>query len=538
MRFTYNEVERWPRLAWLARCRPGADVIEVWHGPGIECRREWFCEAVWDGPFSQGGFDRTDIMFGSGARIRGDHVLFATSTATVDRLQYLESNGRTYLSNSLPCLLFWVGAELEPTFPHYMPALRSIVAGLGRYRRDLPTTRGPVELSYGENLLWNGEVLERQAKPWRSRAFSSFSKYVDFLGESIGRLAGNLSARDRTRPFRMLGTVSAGYDSATVAALARPHGLNEVVTFGQGRAINASAMDLPDDSGAQIASFLGLRVREIQRHAWRRNALAASLFLAGDGNGQEVVFGGVEPFLAGTVLFTGMSGDTVWSMEDKVGDGLLARGDQSGLSLTEYRLHVGFLHVPVPFLGAQQRQDIRALSQSAEQQPWSIGGHYDRPICRRVLEGKGVPRTAFGMTKTAASVRFSLRRVFWNSAFHRHFVEWLTARRGLWIRRGRIPPVWVSRLARPGQALMSLSVRLLDRAFGRRIRRFRLIRRLEYLGSREFLYRYIFPWAVSSAMESYACDSLVDREGARVNRRVLMASGPGPASSSPATAAE
>ena len=36
--------------------------------------------------------------------------------------------------------------------------------------------------------------------------------------------------------------------------------------------------------------------------------------------------------------------------------------------------------------------------------PWCVGGAYDRPIPRRIVESAGVERAAFGQTKRAVAV--------------------------------------------------------------------------------------------------------------------------------------
>jgi hypothetical protein len=40
----------------------------------------------------------------------------------------------------------------------------------------------------------------------------------------------------------------------------------------------------------------------------------------------------------------------------------------------------------------------------AEMAPWSIGGEYDRPIPRRIVEEAGVERDSFGQSKKAVAV--------------------------------------------------------------------------------------------------------------------------------------
>ena len=85
--FEYVAMPRWPALAWVARCHHTNPTVTVFHGPRVECTPEWFVEAVWAGNYQDGNFDQTDLIAGSGARIRAGRVTFVSSGSTVDRLQ-------------------------------------------------------------------------------------------------------------------------------------------------------------------------------------------------------------------------------------------------------------------------------------------------------------------------------------------------------------------------------------------------------------------------------------------------------------------
>ena len=91
MRFKYDPKPNWPKLAWLAVCRKDQEAIKLHHGPGLETRQTWFCEANWDGQFEKGDFDRTGHVFGSGGRLRDHTCLFVSSASTCDRLHTLEA---------------------------------------------------------------------------------------------------------------------------------------------------------------------------------------------------------------------------------------------------------------------------------------------------------------------------------------------------------------------------------------------------------------------------------------------------------------
>jgi hypothetical protein len=502
MRLRYTPVSDWPPLAWLARCRPRAPAIDVFHGPRVERAADWFCEAVWDGAFAAGDLDRTDLVYGSGARARaGDGVCFVSSGSTVDRLQSIDAGDASWVSNSLPCLLGAVGATLDPTYPGYLPDLKSISKGLARYTRALATSAGPVRLTYYHNLRWDGTRLVETPKPPGPgpEAFRTFGAYRGFLAGTIGRLAENMEAPSRVERYRLLGTISSGYDSAAAAALARPYGLTEAISFG-------SASSGEPDSGEIIADVLGVRLTILARHAWRASSFAEVPFVAADAKGEDVYFKGAESALDGRVLLTGFHGDRVWDRAAR-SDADFVRGDQSGLSLSEYRLWAGFLHCPLPFAGGRQADAIRAVSRSRELAPWHTGSYYSRPICRRILEDAGVPRDAFGRWKKSVSVLFSAQEGFLTPSSLADYRFWLERHADEWRRRGLVPPSLAdgADLWRESRYALARVLEGLAHVAPRRLWMLRsAAQRVVTLGRREQLFRHLFPWAMERAKQRYA----------------------------------
>ena len=119
MNIQYVPVPAWPRLAWLACCRADEDGVMVWHGEGVETTNAWFCEAAWAGAFQEGTFDQTDIVAGTGGRVRDGKLVFVSSGSTVDRLQFLEQDKGLWVSNSLACLLSGTEGGLDPTYGRF-----------------------------------------------------------------------------------------------------------------------------------------------------------------------------------------------------------------------------------------------------------------------------------------------------------------------------------------------------------------------------------------------------------------------------------
>jgi hypothetical protein len=504
MGLSFEEIAGWPPLAWLARCGP--DGVEVSGGAMVESDADWAFEGAWAGPVASGDFDRCPIVAGSGVRVRGAEALFVPPTSTVDRLCWMQSAaGRAVVSNSLPAVLAATGAELaEPE--SYPKAMRSISRGLERCVDSLPTTEGPLRLTYFRNLRWDGATLTPVPKPAVATELASFSVYRGFLAEGFGALAANMADPKRRSLFSFLGTLSSGYDANACTALAREAGCGEAICF------ETSAMGHAD-SGVAVAEALGVRPIVIDRGAWREEPADDFLpevpFLAvGQGGGGLVEFHGAHRHLKNRVLVTGFYGDSIWNPDwRRLGPGIV-RKDASGLGLCEYRLWAGFVNCPATFWGSRQVREVVALANADEMRPWRGEGDYQRPVPRRILEEAGVPRDRFGQRKRATPRAAPHRsRRFLRPASQRDYFSWLRRTRE---NLGRAPRVvserldalawWRNDLAqRAHRRLRSVPGLARSAAWKRRQTRL-LARRRKPTRQRRFL----IGWALDRAGERYS----------------------------------
>lgn len=496
----------WPKLAWCATCDQGSPDVRVLHGAKVEVRQDWFGEIAWDGKFSDANFDQTDIVSGSGGRIRDGQFKFVSSGSVVDRLHVLQVDGRYYVSNSLPCLLSVSGSKLDPTHPRYYQDLRSINLGLDRYHRHFPCSNGQIEFVYFDNLGWDGEDLCLVPKPFGQTSFANFEEYHDYLVTTMARKGENIQSADRKFPFDMVATVSSGYDSTTVSAVATTGGCRRLLTIDRSRAGES-------DSGEEVGKYLGVDVHVADREAWRNQELAEIPFIAGGpGGGGSVFFKSAEDQLTDTVLFSGLGGGPVWGKIQPGPDGDYAPIGVSDCSLLEYRLDVGFLHCPLPLWGMRTPGDVYRISSSDEMRDWNVPGKYNRPVARRIVESAGVPRDAFGMKKRAAA--FKLHQPFsgkeaLSASSAASFHAWLRENRGEWWRRRKLPPSRilsgvVDNLLKSSDLALRVIYRLLPAS---RIRDSvqKQIVAVGHLARRPpaSVRSYTFPWAVDRLQENY-----------------------------------
>jgi len=327
-------------------------------------------------------------------------VCFVTPTHMLERIHAVECGHDLIVSNSLPFALAAAGESVDPAYKFYHFDLMTNMRG---YRRYIPSVRlrsgRALRVFFHCNLIVGIDLTIRTEPKNLPPTFDGYEAYLSYLRDVVRSVDAN--ARDSTRKktqYTPLATISSGYDSPAVARLAAEIGCKEAITFGRAR----PGYDEEDDSGRDIATVLGLAVREFDRLEYRSmESYPEAEFLAYGAGGEEVVFAPLAEILGGRVLYTGYLGDAVWSRVSRRVNTDLLMLYPGGSSLGEFRLRAGFVHFPLPTVGYIRHPSIYAISNSRELEPWALGNDYDRPIPRRLLEEIGVPREAFGRTKKA-----------------------------------------------------------------------------------------------------------------------------------------
>jgi hypothetical protein len=386
----------YPGMAWVFDSAPepraycGADVETFEHG---------LVEGCWDGPFAEFDFGGCPNFFGSGVVARGGIVWFCPPRHTVDCLYAMACQGRILVSNSLAVLYLQSGAELELQH-NYTRKLATIINGIDNCDEIIYKSLDHTlyRITYDDFCVVDGTPRRRQER--NGGNFGNFADYRRYLLETLAACAENAADPRRTRTYRLLTTCSSGYDSNAGAALAAELGCKRALTLRSGREGGV-------DSGRPVAEILGLDCVERERPVRPTGAVVDEVeFLMAGAGGGDYPLSVFADELEGSLCLSGYHGGYLWDPSSPPNTTLI-RKDNSGCSLAEFRLRVGFLHIPVPFIGALRHPSIHAISRSAEMAPYRIGGRYDKPIPRRIIEEARVPRALFGQHKQAVQLIFS-----------------------------------------------------------------------------------------------------------------------------------
>jgi hypothetical protein len=444
MRFQFQSVAALPPLAWCARLDNGQPTITVVHGPAVEADEHFFVEGVWDGPFEQGSIDETCLLMGSGGKIAGDRVIFATPCHPLERLHVVRRNASLLVSNSLPFLLAAAGLQLDPKYPHYKADLWSTVYGIDRYVKRIPTTQGvSIRLFCYTNVVVGADMELRESPKLVPPAWNSFADYRSFLHDALAALRHNAAMPRRQVFYDLLSTISSGYDSAAAAALAAEIGCKKVLTFRTGDRYLEDGEEV-DDSGASVGRSLGLSVEEFSRSDYLRADPQVFPEFAACGDSADLQLSAFAGELRRKLFFTGFGGDLFWDRSNRLVSSSLVRDlPPNGDSLGEFRLRLGFIHVPVPYFSAIRHPALHAISNAPEMRPWTLGNDYDRPIPRRILEELGVPRRLFGQSKKGsfAAVHYGRRRIRRLAAFEDYYQR--NRRQRSWLARAAAETRWL-----------------------------------------------------------------------------------------------
>src|SRR5262249_14308186 len=381
---------RLPPLSWLFRLGIDGDTV-LTCGRGVDCATDGFFEGAWAGHFSEYGFHGLPDVFGTGAGLTDVGWMLLPPSHHLEAIYVLKATKDRWLaSNSLAFLLTAADADLLFRWPRTLLDFTQIVNGIAGSPYRTLTSQGNLSLLYHHNALL-GSQLKISPKP-SSPLFTSFQDYRNYLADVMVATAENAAHPDRRQRYRLLATLSSGYDSAACAAIAREAGCCEGLTFLQ------STEGLSDD-GSKTGEHIGLQMIGVRHPLFsdtdNLDTPGISEFFTTGGLGEEVTYATVSGLLRERLLVTGFGGE-MWDLQG-------IPMSRNGSSLSEFRLRENFIHLPLPFVGALQRAAVHTISNSPEMDPYKIGGNYDRPIPRRILEEAGVPRALFRQHKRAIS---------------------------------------------------------------------------------------------------------------------------------------
>ena len=435
MHFTFKVSATLPHLAWCARISSKDPQVVIRHGDCVDTGEDFFFEGAWNGEFLQGAFPDATVCMGSGGKLSAGGIVFACPTHTLERLHLIRTNDTIFVSNSLAFLLVEAGDWCDIAYKSYIRDITSITKGIRHFTKTIPTQKGnAVHLYYYNNILVRPDLRVAQLAKRNPPSFSCYRDVRMFMQDALCELNQNARAPSRKRGYEALTTISSGYDSAAASVLAKEIGCAQAVTYAKARPTFADT----DDSGKLIGEMMKLQIIECDRETYlTRDDFPEAEFLASGTGGADVILISMTNLLPGRMWVSGFAGQ-FWDRNNSA-TSEIERRDVSGNSMAEFRLRVGFIHVPVPYFLAVNYPSVRVISNSSEMQSWWMQNNYDKPIARRLIEEAGVPHHLFGQQKKAITQSFfsqSLQEVMSSRSFHdfMNFSSKIPLYKGTWQR--------------------------------------------------------------------------------------------------------
>jgi hypothetical protein len=422
-RMTVRRDETLPKLAWYAVIDRRADTCDVEVGRFVEVdpapSPRWIVSGMWSGDFVAGNFHTSEHFYGSGVRLDDDEVVISTAHTSIERCVYARDGQVFHVSNSLVVLLGRMGAQLHPEADHRRWS-ESTCLGIQNYIRQFSVAHPRLEVM--NQLVFEAMHLDAKGEPaFRTHdaphTFTSFSDYVSQLSGALRALWNNATDPRRVRPMRAVSTASRGYDSSTVVALVQPIVGQPMLTWSAARSNTRiphfvqklMKAELSDDDGSEIARRLGAKPRHLELDETQVPADVEAWFWASSQTSPELLFHSLlreaDSHDVPTVFFAGHMGDGIWGVDlpNVKLTGQLIRGSPSGVSLNEARARFGVIECSPAYIFSRSVASVHRVTVSDEMAPWRLSNGYDRPICRRILEERGVPRGDFGWGKKAVA---------------------------------------------------------------------------------------------------------------------------------------
>lgn len=390
-----------PRLAWCARVRAYSADVVVHHGSDVEVGEQTLVDGAWDGEFAQMAFASATFMAGTGLSARDGRLRFVSGSGRENRIYAARRGTDLFVSNSLTFTLVAAGDSPDPTHRDHAGEIRRQMrfGPHGHTPYALPFRGGSVDL-FELRDFEVGPTLDltetTRSSPPPPRNYEELFAQLDTI---VARTLANAMDPARRRRYSPLATLSRGYDAAATAVFAARNQCFEAITFcepGSGAA---------DDDGTPIGEALGLRVLRRPRLAWRTRTDLPEAEMCATPPAKSLPFSSVQDDLAGRIVMTGKYGDSAFRRTEASPNPVRLRTNAwtSAPSVQELRLRVGFIYCSPLYALRTNVRTIIALSNSAQLAPFWVGGDYDRPIARRIVEDAGVDRALFGQQKIAGA---------------------------------------------------------------------------------------------------------------------------------------
>lgn len=420
--FIFNQLDSIPPLSWLMKITKDENIL-VKHGKFVEHKDDFFVSGVWDGNFEKGDFIYAKYSCCTGAKLYNNttcEIIITTPSHLQEAVFSVLLGDLLIISNSLPFLLSETNKNLNVNYLQYEADFCSIIYGEKDAVKSIPLQdHYRVHLHRNCNLIINDKLNITEASRNRHCSFINYEDYYYFLHSILKGIVENATDKNRLFSYGMITTISKGYDATAVSVLAADLGCNEAIT-----------MRIPEnDNGKNIALKLGYKVvHEIERDAYKNNSMLLEAETAASGCVSGMIFEAYENICSGKLIFMGTRGDSVWEkLRSDVNNSLAFPYNgyaQASLSPTEHLFRINSIIIHVPLIGADSWTEIAKISNSEEMKPWSVGGMYDRPIARRLVEEKGILRDEFGTKKLGAGISFhfntlkSIKRKMSATSYH------------------------------------------------------------------------------------------------------------------------
>ena len=410
------------------------------------------------------------------------------------------------LSNSLSFLMAKEKYKFDPCFAGYEKFFNhNILQGIYKYNSHVHALKDDkpsedIQMILFRNITIRDDgTVQIDVKP-ETKGFDNFEEYSERLTSTMKLLAENAKDEHRKYKYAVTSFISSGYDAATCASVAKECGANKALTFeAKGKYKN--------DSGVLAAKRLGYET-VVERDAYaylNRNDFPEVQSISGGDIGNVISFSTFEDDMKDHLVFSGENGDFVWGKNKSfqtINDEAHIVWKNSEVGLSESHLHQGYIPVPMTSFGIRHWTDLFRISNSDEMAHWSVGGDYDRPIPRRILEEKGLPRETFGMKKYGAGFYYAydwknriLSRMSENSA--KEFEKYLNENKNtapigvyikfIWTNKSKFWNTMVTRLKLP-----KLRVAVPDSEVEKR-----------NAVTNPFAARYLIPWAGEHMIRDY-----------------------------------